>query len=224
MMIPKVPSFRMAQGIKSVAPFGIDDLNIKRNIPTSALSAFFPFTSQFLQVDEKGVWLGLNKNNIPIIKDIFSFSNPNGVIMASSGAGKSYMAKLFIARQLLNGTKVMVIDPQSEYVKLSETYGGQTITISKTSDTIINPLDLMGHDYSEKRLALMDLLPVMLGSEETSEIQKSVLDRALTEAYSKKRITNDPETWVNEPPILSDLVSVIGNNVEESNNHRKTHV
>ncbi len=206
MIVPKNPAFRMAQGIKSVAPFGIDDLSIKRNVTTSALSAFFPFTSKFLQVDEKGVWMGLNRNGIPIIKDIFSFSNPNGVIMATSGAGKSYLAKLFIARQLLNGTKVMVVDPQSEYVKLGQTYGGQVVTISRTSETIINPLDLMGHDYQEKRLALMDLLPAMLGSDETSEIQKSVLDKALTDVYRKKGITSDPETWKKTPPIMSDLV------------------
>ncbi len=211
MIVPKSTPFRMAQGIKSVAPFGIDELNIKRNVTTSALSAFFPFTSKFLQVDDKGVWMGLNKNSIPIIKDIFSFSNPNGVIMATSGAGKSYLAKLFIARQLLNGTKVMVIDPQSEYVKLAETYGGQVVTISRTSETIINPLDLMGHDYAEKRLALMDLIPAMLGTEETSEIQKSVIDKALTIIYTKKGITNDPKTWNNQAPIISDLVDELKN-------------
>ena len=163
LIIPKSPQFRMAQGLQSCAPLASNKLAIQRNVPTEALSAFFPFTSSFLQADTTGIWLGLNKNNIPIIKDIFKLSNPNGFCLASSGSGKSYMAKLFIARHLLHGTKVMVIDPQGEYASLVEKFKGQRIDLSRTSNTIINPLDLMGHDYQEKRLALMDLMPIMLG-------------------------------------------------------------
>ncbi len=70
---------------------------------------------------------------------------------------------------------------------------------------MINPLDLLGHDYAEKRLSLMDLFPIMLGN--VSEIQKAVLDKCLTLAYEKKGITNDPKTWKNEPPILEDLLN-----------------
>ncbi|MCK5281781.1 MAG: DUF87 domain-containing protein [Nanoarchaeota archaeon] len=44
------------------------------------------------------------------MKDIFKLSNPKGLILASSGSGKSYWTKLFLMRQLLNGTKIMVID------------------------------------------------------------------------------------------------------------------
>jgi len=207
LIIPKVANYMMAQGLKSVAPLGIDALKINRNVTTEALSAFFPFTSPFLQVDESGVWLGLNKNNIPIIRDIFRLSNPNGVILAQSGGGKSYFAKLLIARYLLNGIKVMVIDPQGEYSDLTEHFGGQRIDLSMNSKTMINPLDLMGHDYTEKRLSLMDLMPVMLG--ELSEPQKSFIDKALTKSYETKGIDNNPKTWDNEPPILSDVLEIL---------------
>ncbi len=79
MMIPKVPMFRMSQGLKSSIPLSINELNIKRNITTKALSAFFPFTSQFLNIDENGVLFGMNKNDVPIIRDIFTLTNPNGL-------------------------------------------------------------------------------------------------------------------------------------------------
>src|SRR3989338_6322265 len=85
MILPKTPVFKMLKGFKSVLPLCIDELKSRRNVTTSALSAFFPFTSQFMQADETGVWLGLNKNNIPIIKDIFKLSNPNGVVLAQIG-------------------------------------------------------------------------------------------------------------------------------------------
>jgi len=207
MILPKIPNFKMLKGLKSIIPLGKDELNFNRNITTEALSAFFPFTSQFLEVDDKGIWLGLNRNNIPIIKDIFSLSNPNGLVLSQSGGGKSYFCKLLITRYLLNGTKVMIIDPQGEYKGIVSHFNGQTIDLSKDSSTIINPLDLMGHDYIEKRLSLIDLMKIMLG--DLSDIQRAFIDKALTKTYELKGITKNPDTWENEPPILGDLLNVL---------------
>ncbi len=208
LIIPRSPLFRMLQGFKTCLPLTKNFLGITRSMTTSALSAFFPFTSSFFKFDKTGIWFGQNKNNIPIIRDIFNLSNSNGLCLASSGAGKSYMTKLFITRHLLNGTKTIVIDPQSEYKNLVKKFKGQRINLSRTSDTIINPLDLMGHDYAEKRLSLMDLMPVMLG--QLTEPQKSFIDQALTEAYERKGIyMNDSQSWDNEPPILGDVLTVL---------------
>jgi len=207
LIIPRQAKFRMIQGFKSCMPFAKDELKIKRNITTSALSAFFPFTSSFFKFDETGIWLGSNKNLIPIIRDIFKLSNANGVCLATSGSGKSYMAKLLISRYLLSGVKVLIIDPQGEYTKLVKKFGGQRIDLSAKSETIINPLDLMGHEYDEKRLALMELMPVMLG--DLSEPQKAFLDIAITRAYQAKGINKEPETWGKTPPILEDLVNAL---------------
>jgi len=193
LIVPSRAIFRMKSGLKSTIPLAENELGIRRNITTRALAAFFPFTSQFLQLNPSGVWIGVNKNNVPIIKDIFQLSNGNGVCMGCSGSGKSYISKLFIIRQLLNSVKVMIIDPQSEYIKLIQSFQGQIVNFSRNSKTVINPLDLLGHDYAEKRLSLMDLFPIMLGT--VSEIQKAVLDKALTIAYEKKGISNDPKTW-----------------------------
>jgi type IV secretory pathway VirB4 component len=206
MIVPETPLFRQVSAYKAMIPTGRDELRIKRNITTSALSAFFPFTSPFLTVEPNGVMLGLNKNKVPFIKDIFGLSNANGLILATSGAGKSYFTKLLIARQLLNGAKVMVIDPQAEYLGLVEQCKGQLITISRTSETIINPLDLMGHEFIEKRLALMDLFKIMFG--ELSEIQKSIIDKAVNETYARKGITADSYKD-RKPPVLGDLYKVL---------------
>ena len=206
MIIPTIPLFRQIQAYKSMIPIAKDELKIKRNVTTKALSAFFPFTSPFLTLEKNGVMLGLNKNKVPYIKDIFALSNANGIILATSGSGKSYFTKLLIARQLLNNTKVIVIDPQSEYLGLVGQCNGELITISRTSETIINPLDLMGHDLIEKRLALMDLFKIMFG--ELSEIQKSILDRAINETYARKGISINSYKD-KTPPILEDLYKVL---------------
>ena len=206
MIIPETTLFRQISAYKSMIPISTDELKVKRNITTSALSAFFPFTSPFLTLEKDGVMLGLNKNKIPYIKDIFGLSNGNGVIISSSGSGKSYFSKVFITRQLLSGCKVLVIDPQSEYVGLVQRCNGELITISRNSDTMINPLDLMGHEFIEKRLSLMDCFKIMFG--ELTEIQKSILDKAVNETYARKGITVDSYKY-KKPPILEDLYKVL---------------
>ncbi len=207
LIIPEIQKFKQLQGLKSVAPISNNALKVCRNITSTALSAFFPFTSKFLEIEQSGVWFGLNKNNIPIIVDPFKLSNPNGVILATSGAGKSYLAKLLISRQLLTGSQVIIIDPQGEYTDLVTKFNGQIIDLHTKSNTIINPLDLMNKSYEEKRLFLMDLMKVIFG--ELSPHQKSIIDKAIGLSYSKKGIRDNPESWKLEPPKLEDVLKEI---------------
>jgi type IV secretory pathway VirB4 component len=206
MIESQVPQFNMINAYSSVLPLSNDALKVKRNIHTEGLAAFFPFSSPFLDVEDGGVLLGLNKNKIPYIKDVFKLNNANGLILATSGSGKSYFTKLFLSRQYMNGAGIIVIDPQGEYLAIAEHYGGETITISKNSDTIINPLDLMGHDYMEKRLSLMDLFKIMFG--DLTEVQKAILDKAIDLTYAKFNITRDSQDNSN-PPLMQDLYETL---------------
>ena len=208
MIQSKTPLFQMQTAYESLLPVGRDSLKVKRNIHTKGLSAFFPFSSPFLDVENEGILLGLNKNGIPYIKDIFQLTNQNGIVLATSGGGKSYFTKLMISRQHMNGCGVIIIDPQGEYLAITEHYGGETITISKNSETMINPLDLMGHEYLEKRLSLMDLFKIMFG--DLTEIQKAILDKAVDLTYARKGINRDKWKAV-KPPKLQDLYQVLKN-------------
>ena len=121
-IIPRRPGYRMREGIESVLPFARNRLSVKRALTTSALSALFPFTTSYLELEDGGVFLGVNeKNNIPIIQDIFRFRNPNGIVVGSSGSGKSFAAKLLATRVMWNGAKVRIIDPEGEYAALAST-------------------------------------------------------------------------------------------------------
>lgn len=209
MIIPKSPYLRMAEGMKSVYPIQEDKLKAERNIPSDALAACFPFTTAYLNLDSEGILFGLNKNNnIPIILDPFRFANYNGLILGTSGGGKSVTAKLFILRNLLRGVKTIIIDPQGEYAELTKGHGGQLIEIHRDSETIINPFDLMGADLGEKTISLQDLFKIMCG--ELTEVQKNILDKAIHKIYEQKGIIhNNPETWIREPPIMEDLYNEI---------------
>ena len=209
MIIPKIPYLKMQEAIKSIIPICTDKLRVQQNIPSNALSACFPFTTSFLKLQEGGIMFGLNKdNNIPIIIDPYQLQNYNGLILGSSGSGKSFGVKLNILRRLMRGVKTFIIDPQGEYVELCKTYGGQLVEISQDSDTIINPLDLMDRDFGDKMLSLMDLFKIMCG--ELSEPQKNILDKALLKVYADKGIhPKDRETWSNEPPTIQDLYRIL---------------
>ncbi len=132
LVIPKIPIFRMQQALQSVFPTFNDKLRIYRNIPSNALAACFPFTSSFLKIDPDGVLLGLNKdNNIPIIMDVYKLPNYNGLVLGTSGGGKSYAVKLYILRNFMKGVKTIVIDPQGEYSSLIKDLRGQIVEMSR---------------------------------------------------------------------------------------------
>lgn len=209
MIIPKTPYLKMQQALQSIIPIGNDKLRIQRNIPSNALSACFPFTSSFLNLQEGGVVFGLNKdNNIPIILDVYRLQNYSGLILGTSGGGKSFFVKLYILRNLLRNVRTIIIDPQGEYAELCRTYGGQLVEISQESETIINPLDLMDRDFGDKMLSLMDLFKIMCG--ELTEVQHNILDRALLKVYYEKGIKpKDKSTWQKESPMLKDLYRVL---------------
>jgi len=185
---------------------------------TSPLSTTFPFTSSDLTSD-KGVLYGLNRHNDSlIIFDRFALENANSVVLAKSGAGKSYLVKLEILRMMMMGTDVIVIDPENEYEALANTVGGSYLKISLNSDRRINPFDLpspiAGDDTQPGDLLrssiinLHGLLKLMMG--EITPEEDSILDKALIDVYSLKGITMevlDPSKY--EPPTLEDLHQIL---------------
>ncbi|MFH1972656.1 MAG: DUF87 domain-containing protein [archaeon] len=206
MIQSKAPMFQMMESYASMLPLANNKLKVKRNIHTEGLAAFFPFSSPFLDIENDGILLGWNKNKIPFIKNVFNLANANGIILATSGSGKSYFTKLLLSRQYMNGCDIIIIDPQGEYLAITEHYKGESITISKNSKTMINPLDLMGHEYLEKRLSLIDLFKIMFG--DLNELQQSILDKAIDTTYENHGITRD-DYESHEPPVMSDLFDTL---------------
>src|SRR5690606_28181538 len=85
----KPSTVQMEQGFNSTVPQGLDQLQVRRNMSTGALSTSFPFTSADL-TDEDGILYGVNMHNSGlVIFDRFRLENANLVVFAKSGAGKS---------------------------------------------------------------------------------------------------------------------------------------
>jgi type IV secretory pathway VirB4 component len=229
MVLTKVASSQQEQGLNSTVPQFADQLQIRRNMDTGAVSTSFPFTSADLTQDN-GILYGVNMhNNGLVIFDRFSLENANLAVFAKSGAGKSFTVKLEALRTMMMGADILIIDPENEYQKLCDAVGGSYIHLSLNSDTRINPFDLprvVDSDDGESADALRanlvtlhGLLRQMLGAGQIaadgstvnilSPSEEADLDQALIDTYARVGIMSDPLTHNSQPPVMADLYDTL---------------
>ena len=223
MVFSKVATSQQEQGLNSTLPQMSDQLQIRRNMNTGAVSTSFPFTSADL-TDNTGILYGINMhNNGLVIFDRYKLENANMVVFAKSGAGKSFTVKLEALRSMMLGAEVLIIDPENEYQKLADAVGGAYIRLSLNSQTRINPFDLprvIDSDEAEDALranlvTLHGLFRLMLGGTQVgpngvplsalTPSEDADLDQALIDTYARVGITSDPLTHNSPPPTISDL-------------------
>lgn len=220
----KTASSQQEQGLNSTVPQMSDQLQIRRNMSTGAISTSFPFTSADL-TQEDGILYGINMhNNGLVIFDRYTLENANMVVFAKSGAGKSFTVKLEALRSMMVGADVLIIDPENEYQKLSDAVGGSYIRLSLSSDTRINPFDLprvIDSDEADDALranlvTLHGLLRLMLGGASAnsagvglSPSEEADLDQGLIDTYARVGITSDPLTHTATPPTMIDLYDTL---------------
>lgn len=227
----KPASAQMEQGLNSTIPQMTDQLQIRRNMNTGAISTSFPFTSADLS-QEDGILYGINMHNSGlVIFDRFSLENANMVVFAKSGAGKSFAVKLEALRTMMMGTEVIIVDPENEYQRMADAVGGAYVRLSLNSETRVNPFDLpnvIDEDDADNALrsnliTLHGLLRLMLGGAQAQMLgdtgpsvasaltpaEESDLDQALIDTYAKAGITNDPLTHNSPPPTMLDLYETL---------------
>ncbi len=229
LVFSKVASSQQEQGLQCTAPQLMDQLKIRHNLNTGALSTTFPFTSADLS-QEDGILYGINAHNSGlVIFDRFSLENANMVVFAKSGAGKSFTVKLEALRSMMVGTEILIIDPENEYRKLCDAVGGSYIRLSLNSATRINPFDLPkvvdtkeANDALRSNLVtLHGLFRLMLSSSAPVTSEEGVtgfgltpqeeadLDQALIDTYSRAGITSDPLTHQATPPTIANLYDTL---------------
>ena len=227
MVFSKVASSQQEQGMNSTMPMCTDQLQIRRNMNTGAISTSFPFTSADL-TQEKGILYGVNMhNNGLVIFDRFSLENANMVVFAKSGAGKSFTVKLEALRSMMIGSEILIIDPDNEYQRLRDAVGGSYVRLSLNSDVRINPFDLpkvIDTEDAEDALranliTLHGLFRLMLGGNQIasngqvvpalSPNEEADLDQALIDTYARAGITSDPLTHQSTPPTIANLYDTL---------------
>ena len=185
-------TFQQYDGLRTVLPFGVREIETLRTLTTESLAVFMPFKVQDIQ-HNKGVYYGLN----PISKNLILVNrnellNGNSFILGVPGGGKSFAAKGEIVNQILaTDADVIIIDPEREYSPLTKALGGEVIKISATSNTHINAMD-MNEDYTDvdgadpivlKSEFIMSLCELLMGGSGVAANQKSIIDRCARNVY-----------------------------------------
>lgn len=205
--------FRQKDTFKSIFPFVRNDINKFRNFNLDALSSVFPFVNPELN-HEGGIPIGINRiTGNPIFFNNWdkSLSNPHMTIWAESGAGKTYMTYLIIARGIaLLDIWTIAIDVEGVYNYLANMVGGTSVIFSKDSKNRMNFWDIKTEynkrlgkneiNVTSKYNDVKRILIVMLKgqsnniNDEVTSLEMSLLEELIEEEYNDLEISNEPSS------------------------------
>jgi conjugal transfer ATP-binding protein TraC len=211
---------RMDEWFTSWLPLCTDDLAISRSSVTSSLAGGFPFISNDM-VQDTGILYGINLHTWGlVIFDRYNqkLPNMNSVILATSGAGKSFTVKLEVLRYLINDIDVIIIDPENEYKALCEKVGGTYVNIATNSQQYLNPFDIPPKiedvEYGKwdllrsQIMSLIWMIQILIWW--CTPEEEALLDKALQSTYSLKWFSLDAENYEGkQPPLMGDLMNVL---------------
>lgn len=247
----RVPAYLQKEALKQSAPYDtsykeITDISNK-TMSLNALFSGLPFSGSGL-IDAEGYYIGVDENGRMVAPSFFfkgnDRTNSNIIIEGSSGSGKSFLAKKIMLNEYLNGTKIWIIDPESEYRPICKLLGGKWIDCSggegefvgRINPLQINPVPTAGFEDEEEdseynttksALALhLDFLTTFfkLYYPEITSLEMSLLNETLEELYKSFGINYDTDISKFKTiqfPIMQDLYSLLEQKVKEKSNHQK---
>ena len=181
--------FRQGKGLGAMMPALRRGLGQMDLTDSGTMLRMFPFGPQDLDQRE-GTLLGMDlRSRTPVIYDPFNPRAMNGhmVVMARSGAGKSFFTKLRVLREALRGIPIYLIDPEGEYGVITRALGGE-VFVPGSPGYGLNPF-AVGYtdegDLTKRVSSLCSLVGVMLEGELDSNL-KAVIDRCLTGFYARE--------------------------------------
>ena len=200
------------EAFQSNLPFNDNQIKRRHTFDRGSMATVFPFITSDVGHDT-GVPIGINKQTgLPIIFDNFhsSMTNYNMIIFGKSGSGKSVTIKTIMARSAtLMGIENLVLDAEGEYVVVAEALCGINITISPTSDKIINIFDVepeivrdeitgkekivvnIESKIEDVTQALLTMARGSTRSTEVNELTKQIIAEIVAEEYASIGITNE---------------------------------
>lgn len=206
-------TYRQLPGITATIPVGIDGPGCVKTVDTETIAAGFPFSSPEVPgaLSPNAVLYGLNlESGAPVLWDRWSADNHNSVVVARSGAGKSYFTKTELLRQLYAGVAVSVIDPDGEYRQLAEHVGGTVHTPGRgrAINPLALPLEPEPDSLTRRRMFCATLVATALG-EDLTAAETAIVDAAAARVYTDAGITEDRSTWRRTPPVAADLLAAL---------------
>ena len=200
--------WQQVDGLNTVFPYGIRKINALRTLTTESTAVLIPFHTQEI-MQPGGIYYGQNAvSKNMLVADRRKLLNGNSFRLGVSGSGKSFSAKEEIVDLALSTEDdILILDPESEFGSLVEALNGEVISISATSHTHLNALDMdsaYGNDKNpliEKSEFILSLFEQLVGAGNLSAKEKSILDRCTADVY-REYIRSG---YKSEVPTLKDL-------------------
>lgn len=182
-------SSRQLDGLCTVLPIGLNQLNIIRTLLTESASVFIPFRAQEI-ADKGGIWYGQNAiTNNPIFCNKECLQNPNAFVLGVPGSGKSFLTKEEIEFIIMRtDDDILICDPENEYSNIIRKFGGEVIEISAGSKDHINAMDMKdgygdsGDPVRDKSQFIMSLIE-QVSRKGIDDLERSIIDRCVRETY-----------------------------------------
>lgn len=126
-----------------------------------------------------------------------SIENANGLVIATSGSGKSVAISMMLLAAARRECRISIIERGNSYEDTIRFLGGEMITMSLDSDRAINPFDLDPGEVvagRDQEAFLVTLLHHMVGESTNvdSDILDQVLARSIRDAYHRVQGTSTP--------------------------------
>ena len=203
----------------------------QRTMPSESVAIFMPFNVKEMQMPN-AVYYGLNvlSHNIIMFDRITGLINPSGFVLACPGSGKSFLVKREIVDVFLRNPNadILVIDPEREYWKLAEAFGGTVVKFSNASKNYINPFDfdlsMLNDDdvdiIADKCQLITSFISCMDSKNPLTAQEKSFVDRCVGKAYLKSGVldTLDPA----DMPTLGTFLECMKEETENINEDMKS--
>jgi len=196
-------TFRMFDGYLATQPFGVDRLERKRVLDTSAVVTFFPWLEPDLH-QPGGLVIGRNLvTGSPVLVDPFAqqrYANANIGVFGHSGAGKTYLLSALALGALGRGVQVYIIDPEHEYGEMAKSVGGVDVELALGSGHALNVLDLRPSDSRNEAWLgpaaadAVDLCSTICGG--LDEAERALVESAVRATYSQL-----------DQPVLRDVAN-----------------
>ena len=143
--------YKQLYAMECMAPYGIPNQMVanigQRNVPISSFIGGFPMANTSIY-DPLGYFIGeALLNNALIVLDMWKRggdrTNSNWFISGVPGVGKSTFVKLILLMEYAFGTKIIVFDPEQEYIRTAKypSVNGNVIN-GAGGKSIINPLQI----------------------------------------------------------------------------------
>ena len=138
-----VLKYQQEDGINTVLPYGLINIRAIRTMTTESTAVLMPYKTQEI-IDNDGIYYGINaiSHNL-LMCNRKLLLNGNGFVLGVSGSGKSFASKMEIAMSaLFTNDDIIIVDPEREYAPLISNLGGESITLSASSNNHINAMDI----------------------------------------------------------------------------------